>query len=324
MHSMFRRAAAGTRIRSARARPAVVVQLLRKYEEHLVRVCGLAPGTVQGRLLYAADLLRRLRVRHLRQLHGWSPVQMARYVSSIGRRYSPVSAQGVASSIRSFLRFLLLYGLIQHDLAAAVPSFAHWRLASLPTSVRRAELEKLLRSVDLSTPIGKRDLAILLCMIDLGLRGADVADLRQDGVDLAAGILRFRRTKQREQVAVPMTRRLADAIRLYLREGRPLCDAAGLFIVERDPFDVPITRIGICCMVARRAARAGLGDRIRGTHILRRTLATEMINSGASLKEIADLLGHRSIDTTSIYAKVDLRSLVRVALPWPVRQEVIP
>ena len=230
----------------------------------------------------------------------------------------------MASSIRSFLRFLLLHGLIHRDLAAAVPSFANWRLSSLPTSIGRADLEKLIRAVDTSTPIGKRDLAVLLCMTELGLRAADVAALRQDGVDLAAGILCFQRPKQREQVELPMPRRLAAAIRLYLRQGRPACPSASLFVVHRAPVGGSLKPIGIRDIVIRRAAQAGLGDRIRGTHVIRHTLATELINAGASLKEIADLLGHRSIDTTSIYAKVDLRSLAGVALPWPGRREVIP
>lgn len=302
----------------------LVGQLLRRYEHHLVHICGLSCATIHYRLRYARELLRRFRVCRARQLRGWSPAQMAQYVSSVGRQHKPSSGQVMASSIRSFLRFLLLDGWIRRDLAAAVPSFANWRLASLPRSIGRADLEKLIRAVDTSTAIGKRDLAVLLCMTELGLRAADVAALRQDGVDLAAGSLCFRRPKQREQAELPMPRRLVAAIRLYLQQGRPTCPAVSLFVVHRAPVGGSLKPIGIRGIVIRRAAQAGLGDRIRGTHVMRHALATELINAGASLKEIADLLGHRSIDTTSIYAKVDLRSLARVALPWPGRREVIP
>jgi len=313
---------------SKRTRPAgtgLVGQLLRKYENHLVHTCGLSCATVRYRLRYARELLRRFRVCRTRQLREWSPVQMAQYVSSVGRQQrKPSSGQVLASSIRSFLRFLLLHGLIHRNLATAVPSFANWRLASLPRSIGRADLEKLIRTVDTSTAIGKRDLAVLLCLTELGLRGADVAALRQDGVDLASGILCFRRPKQREQVELPMTRRLIAAIRHYLHQGRPACSSTSLFVIHRAPVGIGLKPIGIRGIVIRRAVQAGLGHRIGGTHVIRHTVATELINLGASLKEIADLLGHSSIDTTSIYAKVDMSSLARVALPWPGKQEVIP
>jgi integrase/recombinase XerD len=250
---------------------------------------------------------------------------MAQCVSSVGRQQcKPSSGQVLASSIRSFLRFLLLHGLIHRNLATAVPSFANWRLAYLPQTLARADLEKLLRMVDATTSIGKWDLAVLLCMTELGLRGADVATLREDGVDLAARILRLHRSKQHEQVELPMTRRLVAAIRRYLRQGRPACSSTSLFVIHRAPVGGGLKPIGIRDIVIRRAAQAGLGDRIGGTHVIRRTVATELINLGASLKEIADLLGHRSIDTTSIHAKVDMSSLARGALPWPGKWEVIP
>jgi site-specific recombinase XerD len=299
-------------------------RLLQAYESHLVDVHGLADPTVRYRLRYARDLLARFQIRCSRQLQGWTVAQIVDYVSIEGRRCKPSSGQVVASSTRSFLRFLLLQGLIRHDLAAAVPSFANWRLSSLPATVTQTELEQMVDAVDVSTPVGKRDRAILLCMTELGLRGADVAGLRQDSVDLAAGILQLHRPKQRDQIRVPMTPRLVNAIRVYLHQGRPACKSSALFVVHRAPIGSGLKAIGVRDVVQRCAARAGLRERIRGTHVIRRSVATRLINSGASLKQIADLLGHRSIDTTSVYAKVDLQSLAQVALPWPSRQEVIP
>ena len=97
-----------------------------------------------------------------------------------------------------------------------------------------------------------------------------------------------------------------------------------MFVLHRAPYGQTLTPLGIRGVVRRRAAEAGLGDRIRGTHVIRHSVATQLINAGASIKQIADLLGHRSIDTTAIYTKVDLRSLASVALPWPTRSEVTP
>jgi integrase/recombinase XerD len=309
-------APAGTKLASRR--------LLQAYESHLVNVQGLASPTVRYRLRYARGLLRRFQVCRARQLRGWTVAQIVDYVSDTGRRCKPSSGQVTASSIRSFLRFLLLRGLIHRDLAAAVPSFANWRLSSLPATVAQTELEQMISAVDAATPVGKRDRAILLCMTELGLRGADVANLRQDGPDLSAGVLQLHRPKQRDQIQLPMTPRLVNAIRGYLHHARPACTSSALFVIHRAPVGSALKAIGVRDVVQRCAARAGLGQRIRGTHVIRRSVATGLINSGASLKQIADLLGHRSIDTTSIYAKVDLRSLAQVALPWPSRQEVIP
>lgn len=292
-------------------------RLLGEYEQHLQRVCGLSAATVPYRLRYAREFLEGLGVVRPRDLRGCSPAQIARQVSSAGRRVKVSSGQVMASSIRSFLRFLLLQGFIHRDLASAVPSFANWRLASLPSVVARADLDRLVIALAPSSPSAARDRAILLCLTDLGLRAADVAALKTDGVDLAAGVLRLRSPKQREAVELPITKKLRDALICYLQLERPTCSCPALFVKHRAPVGGPLKPIGIRGIVVRCAARAGLADQVRGTHVIRHSVASDLINAGAPLKQIADLLGHRSIDTTAIYAKVDLHSLARVALPWP-------
>ena len=192
------------------------------------------------------------------------------------------------------------------------------------------ELESLVETVDTSTPIGLRNRAILLSLIDLGLRASDVADLELGGVDLAGRVLHLRCRKQRQSACVPMTKRLATAIGVYVRHGRPpeipLVQNASalLFVKHRAPRGASLTSFGIRQVVRRHAEQAGLAHRIRGTHVIRHSVASRMINAGATMKQIADLLGHRSLDTTAIYAKVDLVSLTQVALPWPTSREVTP
>jgi site-specific recombinase XerD len=192
----------------------------------------------------------------------------------------------------------------------------------LPTTLDQDELERLIAAADRTHGMGMRDRAVLLCMTELGLRAGEVASLTTDGVNLDARILRFHRPKQREYVEVPMTRRLVRAIRSYLRRGRPACRTSVLFVKHRAPLGEPLSPTGIRSIVISRAADAGLGDRVHGSHIIRHSVATMLINAGASMKRIADLLGHRCIDTTAIYAKVDLTSLRRVALPWPTAPQV--
>jgi site-specific recombinase XerD len=157
-------------------------------------------------------------------------------------------------------------------------------------------------------------------MCELGLRGSDVAKMEIDGVDLFARVLRLRQRKEREAAVYPITRPLCSALKAYLRRDRPRCTSTTLFVGHRAPHK-PMTRGGVSHAVVRVAERAGLRDRVNGSHILRRSLASRMLDNGATLKQIADFLGHKSIDTTTLYTKVDLATLSRVALPWPGRKE---
>ncbi len=287
------------------------------YESHLRNACGLSSATVAYRLRYAREFLAGLHVVRPADLRDRSPGQVARFVSRAGHRLRPSSGQVMASSIRSFLRFLLLQRFIRRDLAPAVPSFANWRLASVPPVVAHSQLQRLVSAVVPSSPNALRDRAVLLCMIDLGLRAAEIAAMTTDGVDLTAAVLRLRSPKQREIIEVPMSARVRDALANYLRSARPKSATSSLFVKRRAPVGGPLKSIGVHGIVVRSAARAGLADQVRGTHVIRHSVATRLVNAGAPLKQIADLLGHRSIDTTAIYAKVDLRSLTRVPLPWP-------
>lgn len=298
------------------ARP-VVDRLLLEYEGHLLAVAGLAESTTRYRVIHARNLLQHFEVQRSSQFKSWLATDLADYVARTGQKLKPGSGQQLASSVRSFLRFLLFKGLVRRDLSPAIPSFANWRLARLPAVVDRKDLEGLLGAVDATTPIGMRDRAALLCMIELGLRASDVAAITTDGVDLASNVLRLGHAKERRVAELPMTRRLTIALRQYLRRGRPRCESTALFVIHRAPIGQALKPIGIRDIVVRYAALAGLAESIRGTHVIRHSVASSLINAGASIKDIADLLGHRSIDTTAIYAKVDLQTLARVAMPWP-------
>lgn len=295
--------------------------LLRRYQDHLVKARGLAPATICQHMRYTRAMLSRLGIRRASQFMGWTPELIEQYVSGVGR-FASSKNRHVGWCARSFLQFLLQNGLIQRDLAAAVPTVARWRLAPLPTTLRKEEIARLIAAADLRTALGRRDYAIIMCLSELGLRGSDVANLEIDGVDFGAHVLRLRQRKEREAAVFPMTRHLCSALKAYLGHGRPLCTSAAVFVRHHAPLGKPLTPLGICQVVLRLACRAGLSDRVHGAHVLRRSLASRMLNAGATLKQIADFLGHTSIDTTTLYAKVDLATLSRVALPWPGRKEV--
>ena len=302
-------------------------QLLSSYQHHMSDVRGLAQATIHFRLGNAAAALAMFEARSAADIRALRPGDVTAFIRERIRGRSIGGSQVVTSATRSFLRFLLMRGLLTRDLAGVVLSPANWRAAVLPKVVDRGDLEKLVRTCragcqrDLA--VERRDRAILLCLIDLGLRASDVAALRVEGVDVAGNALRLCRPKQRSTVVVPMTQRLSVAVQSYLRESRPTSKpdsgsrSEHVFITHRAPVGRAMTASGIRNVVRRRAVQAGLKDKIGGTHVIRHSVACTMLGSGASLKQIADLLGHRSIDTTSIYAKVDLGSLTRVAMPWP-------
>jgi len=293
--------------------------LLRRYAEHLANTRGLAPETVHRHLKYTREMLRRFGTRRESQFRQWRPEQIEEDVAREGRS-APGRGRNVGWCARSFLRFLQQAGLIERDLAAAVPTVARWRLASLPTTLSEVEIDRLLGAADRTTALGRRDYALVLCLSELGLRAADVANLRIDDVDFTAGVLRLSRRKERQADVFPLTPRLRAALQAYLRKGRPAGESPAVFVRHHAPLGKPLSSVGICQVVFRLANRAGLRDRVHGAHALRRSLASRMVNAGATLKQIADFLGHASIDTTTLYAKVDLATLSRVALPWPAKE----
>lgn len=296
--------------------PGYAGQLLQHYAQYLATVRGLAVASVKQYVAYTQAMLSRLGVHRPSQFRLWTPEQIERYVLREAR------GRGAVGCVRSFLRFLLQEGLIHRDLAVAVPTFARWRMAPLPPTLTRQQVERLLRAADRRTPMGLRDRAILLSLSELGLRASDVAGLQLDGVDLPGRVLRLRRCKEREATVLPIPSRLAAALDAYLRHGRPVCSSPAVFVRHCAPLGKPLLPIGICDVVLHRAQLAGLRDRIGGTHVLRHSLASRMLGAGATRKQIADLLGHQCIDTTSLYAKVDLKTLAKVALPWPGAKEV--
>jgi integrase len=183
--------------------------------------------------------------------------------------------------------------------------------------VTDADLQAILAHFDVSTAAGRRDLAMIRFMSDLGLRVSEVADLTLDDIDWRCGVVAIRNDKGRRGRTLPLPAPLGRAITAYLKGGRPPVADRHLFLRHTVPVGVPITHTLIRSVFRRAyAAATGKSDSI-GTHVLRHTAAARMRASGHGLKGIADVLGHRSVDTTAIYVKLDIEALRSVALPWP-------
>ena len=289
-------------------------QLTRDYARFLSSERGLAPATV----ISYVPIVRRFLIEHFAnkplRLQQLRPQDVHRFIVRQVPRGSRSYAKLTVTALRSFMRFLLQRGRVKTDLASALLGVAHWRLAHLPKALPPEQVKRLLRSCNRRTPAGRRDYAILLLLARLGLRGGEVLAMTLDDLDWERGTMLVR-GKGRRLERLPLPKDVGAALIHYLRRVRPACASRKVFIRLKAP-QRPLRSSGICCVVRRALKRAGLNPDFKGAHLLRHSLATEMLRRGASLGEIGQLLRHQQPTTTQIYAKVDIQALRGIARPW--------
>lgn len=285
-------------------------EVVDRYRRYLLDERGLARKTVIIRERTARLFLAEHSGRELQDLDAGD---VSGFVTQQCRRMSARSAQRLVDGLRSFLRFALVEGLTTAPLASAVPSVARWSGAGLPRGLARGQVAALLASCDRSRAIGRRDYAILVLLARLGLRAAELASLRLDDIDWRAGEIVVR-GKGRTEERLPLPSDVGAAVAAYLRRGRPRRPDREVFLRAYAPLR-GLRPEGVSEVVRAASERAGLGS--FGAHRLRHTAGTEMLRAGASLPEVAQVLRHRSVATTAIYAKVDHLALRELAMPWP-------
>ena len=225
-------------------------------------------------------------------------------------------AQLMTTALRSFFRFLRSRGDVITDLSACVPTVSGRRLTTLPKSLLPKEVESLVQSCDRSTDVGRRDCAILLILARLGLRAGEIVAMELEHIDWEAGILTVHgKGGRRDQLPIPHD--VGEAVAAYICDGRPRCTTRRVFIRARAPHRGFAGSAAIDDVVRRALDRAGLDPPRKGAHLLRHSLATDMLRHGAALTEIGEILRHSSPGSTEIYAKVDLTALTVLAQPWP-------
>lgn len=221
------------------------------------------------------------------------------------------------SYVRSFLRYLHWEGIVQENLAHVVPRVPCWRLSRIPDHLSWSEVRAVIDAIDTTDPIGKRDHALLLLLATTGLRSQEVRRLELGDVRWRRSELHIRRTKSRRERVVPLLEEPGRALAEYVLHGRPRVGDATIFLRHVPPVG-PLGGSGTMAeIVRRRLARCGIRPKRAGAHLFRHSLATRMVQQGRPVKEVADLLGHRRIDTTAVYVKVALPQLEDVALPFP-------
>lgn len=242
-----------------------------------------------------------------------SPALVIEFVMGESDRLKVSSVKSTTTRLRSLLRFLYVKGWTPVSLAGAVPSVASWRRASLPKALMPSEVAALLAGCDRRRSIGRRDHAILVVLVRMGLRAGEVARLQLDDIDWRAGDLAVRGKGSRLD-RLPLPPDVGEVLAGWLRRGRPVCADRSVFVRMRAPRR-GLSPEGISAVVSHACGRAGLPPVY--AHRLRHTAATEMLRAGANLREVGQVLRHDSSEVTSIYAKVDRRALSAVVRPWP-------
>lgn len=293
----------------------VVEDELSRFDEHMRSAQGLAANTRMQRLRIVRAFLHEKRDSGSVQPTPLNADDLRHFINQHLLRWSPASAHVLATALRGYLRFLVVSGKRVEHLLPVITSPANWRLAALPQTLSASEVKQLLDSFVPDAPSAYRAYAMVRCVVDLGLRASEVIGLELDDIDWPTGTIRISQNKSRRVDVMPLPEATGDAIANYLRLERPATISRRLFVRHVAPVDDPIGP-GVVRRAVRDAyQRCGLSH--TRVHLLRHTLACRILAGHGTLKEVADVLRHRSLDTSVIYAKIDEPRLSAVALPWP-------
>lgn len=286
-------------------------RLLASFRQHLLNERGLAETTTTAYLLRASRFLSWTAADG--DVAGLTTGDVTRAVLRESQSVSVGSAQFFVTALRSFLRFCFVEGLIAVNLAPAALAVTGRRRSTLPRGITRQDARALLRACDRRQAAGRRDYAVIMTLLRLGLRAEEVAHLRLEDIDWRAAEIVVHGKGHRDE-RLPLPQDVGEAIVGYLRRGRPETSSRAVFLRSVAPTG-PLGRSGVSCIVRHASVRAGLPP--MGAHRLRHTLACDMVTAGVPLPEIGQVLRHRNLASTANYARVDLAALRGLAQPWP-------
>jgi len=290
--------------------------VLEAFLEHMTKVRGAAVTTALVYVQHLRPFLQSIYIDGKFPFSALTARDVEAWVARRAERCRPKTAKLSCSALRAFFRFLRLRGEIALPLDEAVPAVPHWSLSTVPKYLREEELAAFLSSFNVNTLSGLRDRAMALLMATAGLRATEVAGLTFEDIDWRKSSIRLRGTKSRRTDYVPLTSAAGEALAAYVQR-RPPTETRHVFLALVPPAGRPITLYGVTRAMSTASTRCFPDRPARGAHALRHTLATGMLGKGATYKEIADMLRHRDIGTTGIYAKVDFQGLAHAVLPWP-------
>lgn len=293
-----------------------VEALLGAFDEDLRRTRGVCEGTRGNYTGHVRAFLATVSAHGAVDPARIGVGDVVSFVGTLTCRYQFGTVELAATSLRSFFRFLRAQGLRTDRLEDAVPVVPHRRQV-LPRYLDSAAFARLMACLDGSSPRGLRDRAIILCVARLGLRAGEVVGLGLGDIDWRNGTVRVRARKTGHGALLPLPRDLGQALSEYLQHGRPDTGVRQVFVLHWLRVGEPISDSIVGRAVQRALRNAGIDPPVGGANLLRHSLATDLLGHGATMEEIADVMGHRSLATTRIYASVDIAALREVALPWP-------
>lgn len=247
---------------------------------------------------------------------GLSSTRAREYLQSEAPRFGRSARKNLVITLRSFLRYAFMAGHVFRDVASTLERVPCFTLDRLPRGPKWEDIPKLLETVDRATAAGRRDFAMLLLLITYGIRASQLTALRVDDLRWREGEIVIPPAKRGRTVVVPMTASVGNALLDYLSDGRPATAARPIFLSLDPPFN-PLLPGSLYNIVSRTFQLSGITSPHRGSHAIRHAWATQALAQGQRLKTIADLLGHRALESTRIYTKVDRAQLQAVALRWP-------
>lgn len=302
---------------SAAKPPATAAEeTVARYQSFLTKERALSPATAQSWTRYIALLLSEKFEDRPLDLSALCAPDITTFIQRHARRYGRSYTRKLVAATRSFLRYLYYKGLHEQDLARFVPRVPRWALSTLPKHLPARDVRRVLAACDRRTALGRRDYAILLLLARLGLRAGEVIRLTLDDIDWEHARVSVHGKADRF-AQLPLPADVASAIAKYLQRDRPRCECRAVFIRDYAPL-VGLAKANSIGKVVKTALKAaGVSSARQGAHLLRHSLATDMLRRGASLDEIGEILRHRSPDTTAIYTKVDLTALRSIAVAWP-------
>jgi site-specific recombinase XerD len=289
-------------------------KLINSFAQYLKQSRGLAPRTIKDYCADTKSFLQILRKGNKIRFDRMSSKQVIRSFLNFTKEKGRSRAQHIIYALRSFFRYLKQAHLIEEDLTSALPSVANRKKTSYPDVLSSEMMNKLLESCDRTGPLGKRNYAILLLMITLGLRSCEVCDLKLSDLDWERGELIVRGKGSED--SFPIFQEMGKALVDYLKYGRPDCESIKVFIRSVHPFK-GITTACIRNMVSSTLSLCGLSSTKKGAHLLRHSFAMQLLEKGATLEEIGVILRHKDIEATAIYAQASFARLEALVQPWP-------
>lgn len=296
--------------------PTAMQKTLNEYKKYCEEKCYLCQYTINERLRAVGLLLDFLGKRHIETFKQIRAANILDFVYTLSR-FSAKTISSEVSHLRMFLKYIFVRGRVKTDLSRALPSVSVPYQGKIPSVWDKKLMVKLLDAVDRSSPMGKRDYAILLLACRLGLRLSDIAALTLDHINWEAETISITQVKTKRPLCLPLTGEVGDALIDYIKFSRPKSNYRQLFLRLTSPFTPLNNKNNYYHMMRYWRTRAGIHFRTKqrqGVHSLRHSLATYLLEENTSFSVIADILGHASLNTTMIYARSSVETLRQAAL----------